>query len=249
MDTIVICDDEPRQLSLMRRALEDYLSRHREHSAEIQSFDNAVALLEYLEKKGACEIALLDICMPGLSGVEIGNEIRQRKDRTEIIFLTNSNEFAAEAFALEAAHYLLKPYTQEQFDMAMNRAFERYARRNIKKMLLYLENGVIQTVDANAISYIESMRYNRIVHVDNVEYEEKHRSLTRFLEDLEQLLPGQFFLPYRGYIVNKEAIGAVRPDGIVLQNNVWIPIKRGDFRKIREMFFEWTFQQEGFDME
>lgn len=247
METIIICDDEPRQLGQMHKALENYLSRHKEHCAKIQSFDNAMALLEYLDKEGACEIALLDICMPGLSGVEIGNEIRQRKDRTEIIFLTNSNEFAAEAFALEAAHYLLKPYTQEQFDTAMDRAFERYVRKNIKKLLLYLENGVIQTVDANAISYIESMRYNRVVHVDTVEYEEKQRSLTRFLEDLEQLLPGQFFSPYRGYIVNKEAIRAVKPDGIILQNNVLIPIKRGEFRKIRELFFEWTFKQEGFD--
>ena len=60
-------------------------------------------------------------------------------------------------------------------------------------------------------------------------------------------MPGQFFVPYRGYIVNKEAIESVKPDGIVLQEGIVIPVKAGDFRKIREMFFEWTFRQEGFD--
>lgn len=248
MYTIVICDDEPRQLRQICMASENYFTRHKEYEVKIHDFNNAVALLEYLEKSGGCEIALLDICIPGISGVEIGNEIRKRKDRTEIIFLTNSNEFAAEAFELEAAHYLLKPYTQEQFDKAMDRAFERYARKNIKKLLLYLENGVIQSVDANCVTYIESIRYNRVVHTDNGEYEEKQRSLTFFMEELERLLPGQFFVPYRGYIVNKEAIESVKPDGIVLYDGTEIPIKAGDFRKIRRLFFEWAFHQEGFDM-
>ncbi len=248
MYTIVICDDEPRQLRQIRMAAENYFARHPEYAAGIHDFDNAVALLEHVEKSGGCEIALLDICMPGMSGVEIGNEIRKRKDHTEIIFLTNSNEFAAEAFELEAAHYLLKPYTQEQFDRAMDRVFERYVKKNVKKLLLYLENGVIQSVDANCVTYIESIRYNRVVHTENREYEEKQRSLTFFMEELERLLPGQFFMPYRGYIVNKDAIESIKPDGIVLQGGVEIPIKSGDFRKIRELFFEWTFHQEGFDM-
>ncbi len=247
MYTIVICDDEPRQLRQICMAADNYFAGHPEYEVRILDFDNAVMLLEYLEKSGGCEVALLDICMPGINGVDIGNEIRKRKDHTEIIFLTNSNEFAAEAFELEAAHYLLKPYTQEQFDRAMDRVFARYARKNVKKLLLSLENGAIQSVDANGITYIESIRYNRVVHTQSGEYEEKQRSLTSFMEELERLLPGQFFVPYRGYIVNKEAIESVKPDGIVLQDGIVIPVKAGDFRKIREMFFEWTFRQEGFD--
>lgn len=62
---------------------------------------------------------LLDICMPGLLGTDIAREVRQRKDKTEIVFLTGSDEFAVEAFTLKAAHYLVKPFSQDEFDEAL----------------------------------------------------------------------------------------------------------------------------------
>ena len=61
-------------------------------------------------------IALLDICMPGLLGTDIAAEMRKQKSRAEIVFLSTSEEFAVEAFAVRAAHYLVKPFTQKEFD-------------------------------------------------------------------------------------------------------------------------------------
>ncbi|MDR3601423.1 MAG: response regulator [Desulfosporosinus sp.] len=52
---------------------------------------------------------LLNIGMPGIVGTQVAAEVRKRKDKSEVIFLTTSDEFAVDAFALKATHYLAKP--------------------------------------------------------------------------------------------------------------------------------------------
>ena len=112
---IAICDDQPTQLMLICSAAKQYFAEFQKYVAEVYGFQNAMEFLDSLEQTGGYDIAILDICMPGINGVRVGTEIRKRKDPTEIIFLTTSNEFAVEAFALNAVHYLVKPFTQEQF--------------------------------------------------------------------------------------------------------------------------------------
>ena len=60
--------------------------------------------------------------------------------------------------------------------------------------------------------------------------------------ELEELTPGQFIQPYRGYIVNLDAIRTISSDKIIMQNGDFILIKRGDFRHLKDLFFKWSFR-------
>lgn len=239
---IAICDDQPTQLMLICSAAKQYFAEFQKYVAEVYGFQNAMEFLDSLEQTGGYDIAILDICMPGINGVRVGTEIRKRKDPTEIIFLTTSNEFAVEAFALNAVHYLVKPFTQEQFQDAMDRALERFDHKQSQKILLQTENGVIQIIDAGSILYIESLKQHKIVHTMSGFFTETRRTLSAFAQELEELFPGQFISPYRGYIVNLDYIRTITPKGITLQDHTEIPIKSGDFRKLRDVFFTWSFR-------
>lgn len=108
---IAICDDQQDQIQKIREAAEKYFQNRKENMS-CQTFENAFAFVEAVDKGALFDIVLLDVCMPGILGTDVARELRDHHSRAEIIFLTTSDEFAVEAFEVKATDYLLKPFTQ-----------------------------------------------------------------------------------------------------------------------------------------
>ena len=244
MFTIAICDDQEVQLKLLNEAVERYFAASPNLLFKVEAFSDPSSFLSELRVSGGWDIVILDVCMPGLSGTDIAREIRERHDRTEIIFISVSKEYAVDAFSVNATHYLLKPFSQDEFDEALNRAVSSFFSIKPRKILLQVESGVVKSLDIDEIIYIESVAYHRVVHTATDIFEESKMTLSKFAEVLDVLAPGQFIQPYRGYIVNLNAIKTIATDHIVLQNGDSIIIKRGDFRRLRELFFQWYFRSQ-----
>ena len=245
MIRIAICDDRLDQLEYIQALCETYLSEHANIEATISAFPNPMNFLDKQEKIGGFDIVLLDICMPGMSGISVAKEIRAKSVKTEIIFLTTSDEFAMEAFAVKALHYILKPFTKPELYDALDKAIKVLCAPAARKMHLYGENGTIYTLEVNKLIYVESLRNCRTFHAVGGTYNETKRSLQVILDELNKLYPDQFISPYRGYIINLNAISSLDPTGITLKDKTVIPLKSGTFRKIRDLYFEWSFHKEG----
>ena len=239
---IAICDDQDESLRILDRAVRRYFEAAPEIVPEISIYYGPDSFMNALNTSAGWDIVLLDVCMPGLSGMDIARKIRLRHDRTEIIFISVSPEFAVDAFCLNAVHYVLKPFRSTDFEEAMNRALASVRKRTSKLIPIQLKNGIVHSVSVYDIFYIESISYRRIVHTRTGVYEEQRRTLSGFCEILDEMAPGQFIQPYRGYIVNLSAIRVISPTNITLINNDTILIKRGDFRKLRKTFLDWTFE-------
>lgn len=244
MFRVAICDDQSDQLKTEIRIAEKYFEEAPGLDAVITGYDDPDAFLSDLRSSGGWDIVILDVCMPGYLGTDIAKEIRDRHDRTEIIFVSFSRDYAVEAFSLNAVHYVTKPLSEESVREALDRAVRPFAERAKKPVMLSLENGVIQNVDANDIMYIESVAYRRIVHTATADYEETKKPLSKLFIELEALCPGQFIQPNRGYIVNLDSVRTISADRIIMQNGDSILIRRGDFRNLRDIFFQWSFREQ-----
>lgn len=239
---IAICDDSHDQIEIIQKSANKYFSNMCEYNIDV--FDNPLIFLESVEKNGGYDIVLLDICMPGIIGVDVAKEIRQRKDKTEIIFLTISDEFAVDAFALKAAHYIIKPFTQEKFNEAMDRATLSFFDISSKKLPVKTERGDVIIIYINDIIYIQSNGHNQIIYLENNDnYRETRRSLSRLLEELENLSSNQFIAPYKGYIVNQKYIATIDSKCIKMRNGVKIPLPRGTFRQIQKQYMDYRFRE------
>ena len=107
MVRIAICDDLQEQLDIIQKAVQQYFHDKKEPT-EVFTYNNAMDFVDAFEKEGNFDIVLLDICMPGVLGTEIAQNIQSKSiDTAEIIFLTTSAEFAVEAFSLHANDYLV----------------------------------------------------------------------------------------------------------------------------------------------
>ena len=91
---------------------------------EAEGFVRPREALDYLAGNPA-DLALLDIDMPEMNGIELASEIKKLWPDTYIIFLTAYSEYAFDAFSVRAGGYLLKPVTEEMLAAEVAYAFSK----------------------------------------------------------------------------------------------------------------------------
>ena len=79
----------------------------------IAGFDNPEAALEHL-RSHPVDIAFLDIEMPVMSGLEMAKRIKYIQPKTAVVFVTAYEQYAVQAFAVDASGYILKPYEKSE---------------------------------------------------------------------------------------------------------------------------------------
>lgn len=242
MRTIAICDDEQEQVHKIHAAVEAFLSARKIFNVTIRDFFDTGAFLSFIAVTKKIDIALLDICMGEVSGIELAQKIREKGGETKIIFLTTSKEFAIDAFSVNASHYLVKPFSQAAFNEAMSRCADMLETAPEPcRITIHGEGESVTMLDINEIYCIESIGRRRYVRTAKGEFTETRRTLSQFAEELEALSPRQFILPYRGYIVNLSAVRTIAAKNFVLKDGSKVPIKPGDLRALKEKLFAYVF--------
>lgn len=120
MYRILVADDEAIERKVLVKKLRQKFG---EETAEFYEAENGREVLKLYAEKGA-DILLLDIEMPGITGLEAAEQIRQKDRNCAILFLTAFNEFdyARKAISVHALDYLLKPYDETELFLSIDSA-------------------------------------------------------------------------------------------------------------------------------
>jgi DNA-binding LytR/AlgR family response regulator len=116
---IAICDDEQKYLHDVERLIAEYDGEHELGGISAATFSHPFDLSKAVESGKHYDIFLLDIYMPGMTGIALAQELRQREISDPIIFLTTSRDHALEAFGVGATQYLLKPFEKDALFAAL----------------------------------------------------------------------------------------------------------------------------------
>lgn len=232
---IAVCDDEREYLENACEMLAQYTSV-RDVEIAIDRFSNSSELLDKIEDGTRYDIFLLDIYMPGVSGMSIAAELRSRGIHSAIVFLTSSTEHALEAFGVDATHYLLKPYAQQGFFAAMDKAVQGISLSVSDSIVLKID-GEYRNISVSKLLYCESDgNYQRIFLKDG---KELHVRMTQL--ELYELLErcGCFFRCGRAYILNLNHIKKLAQKVVLMQNGAELPIPRSAIATVRTAFFNY----------
>ena len=116
---IVIVDDEERARNMLEMIL-----RNMSYS-DVTAFGDGESALAYI-KGNPCDVAFLDVEMPGMDGLELAEELLKLPTTPAVVFESAYPQYAVRAWDSDAVDYLLKPYGRDQ----IQRALERASRRN-----------------------------------------------------------------------------------------------------------------------
>ena len=211
----------------------------------------AVDLIQKLEP----ELVFLDVSMPGLDGLGVVRRLRERDlDMPHIIFVTAYDQFAVEAFRLEALDYILKPVEKYRLTETIERvrrtiqekkapetqAVPKSAPSAPRSKLMVRANSRYLIVDASDVIY--ATIDNGLITLVTTNFE--GQSNYRTIEDLQASLDrDMFWRVHRSYLVNINRIKEVVPwfkSSYQLRmddkKGTEVPVSRVQTRRLRELF-------------
>lgn len=247
MLTTLVVDDEP----LARRRLASLIAEVPWAMQIGEASDGAAALIAIEQHRP--DAVFLDIQMPALSGLEVVAQLRTRTQPPVVIFTTAHDQYAVTAFELEALDYLLKPFSNQRFIAALERARQAHARGDVDALnrahtLLTRPSPTVLdrffVRETNAVVPLPVTEVERIEAHDD--YVLVHRARRRHLlslriGDLEQrLLYPPFIRVHRSHIVNLDHVERiVGLDGsrfeVIMKTGARVPVSRARSREIRKL--------------
>jgi DNA-binding LytR/AlgR family response regulator len=216
----LIIDDDPIALMIVKKYAD--LIEQLEVVALCNNAFEALAIMKI--KKIA--LLFLDIEMPDLSGISF---IKTLQPPPKVIFISSYTEYAAEAFNLGAADYLLKPLSLERFLTAVNKVIgtdvpedEDHYLSTSGGHLFLRTNGKMVKVFFEDILYVESTKaYIRIYR-----WHDTPLLVKQSLASIEDMLPPDLFMRiHRSYIVSINRVTAFTNHDVEI-DKVEIPIGR-----------------------
>lgn len=216
---LVVDDEAPARKGLMKLLQKD------PDVAEILEAPDGIVALELIQTKKP-DVVLLDVQMPEVNGFSVINALG-REQMPLTIFVTAYDQYAVQAFDVDAVDYLLKPIDDERLERAMTRAKSQLAKSqfpllgaNIMRLaaeralvtgyldrLVVKTRGVTQFVATADIDWIGAAGAYTELHVHGTE------SLCRLhLRELsERLDPMRFFRIHRSTIINIRRVAQLEP--------------------------------------
>ena len=199
----LLVDDEAPARSELRYLLATH--------PEVEVVGEAATAVEALKLAGAVpyDVVFIDVEMPGLSGLDAARLVHGRTGAPQLVFVTAHEQYAIEAFAVEALDYLLKPVDPERLAQVVRRLGKRPAAPAPVQKIPVVSGGETVLVDWDDVHYARADGDYSRVHTFDRSY-----LCTRSLRQLEETLPaGQFARIHRSYLVNLGKVAAVRRPG------------------------------------
>lgn len=239
--TAIIVEDE----SLARELLKNYLQFFPEINIRGEYSDGFSGIMAINSEKP--ELIFLDIKLPKISGLELTELIDYRP---EIIFTTAYDKFAIKAFEMNAVDYLMKPYSQDRFNIAVHRAIERicngenqapaellakaYEVKEQLERVVVKEKNQIHVIPVEDLYYLEAQDDYVMI------YTEKERFLKqKTLKSFENSLDAKAFVRiHRSFIVRIDKISRLEQFEkesyrLTLGNGAVVPASRSGYKTLK----------------
>ncbi len=234
MIRISICDDDEKERKMIENNLISFMLRHSCYSITYDIYSSAIEMIENFAEKGSPDVVLLDICMPGLSGIDCASEILRETNETDIIFITTSSDYAIDAFSLHVADYIKKPYCQEKFDSSLERVLKK---RCEKTRALIVSNSRMHLIALEDIVYIETSNKKKIfVLSDGERYETWMKN-----DEIEKsiLLIDSLIKCGSSFIINLTHVKAFRDSTLLMDNGAVINVPRRVKSSLKDQYFNY----------
>jgi two-component system LytT family response regulator len=242
----IIIDDEPLAREIVKRYAAEYPSLN--IVAECGDGFEALRQIQLLKP----DLLFLDIQMPKLDGFEL---LEVLEYNPAIIFATAFDQFAIKAFEMNAADYLLKPFSKDRFDSAVQKALQRISleKSNVDNSIEKLKEqaqesrGTLDRIVTRLGSKVTVIPVDRIWYIESADdyvmiYSELGNHLKeKTMKYFEEHLPANNFVRiHRGAIINLSQMAAIDPytkdtHMVTLKSGAKLRASAEGYKKLRAM--------------
>ncbi|MCH2223986.1 MAG: LytTR family DNA-binding domain-containing protein [Crocinitomicaceae bacterium] len=238
MKKVIIIDDEP----LARLVVSEYLSSHN-HFTIVDQCNNGYEGLKSIEQHKP-DLIFLDIQMPKINGFEM---LELLDYQPSVVFTTAYDHYALKAFDAAAVDYLLKPFSQERFDQAIEKSTNSESLKGITitevpnkqpdehLRIVIKDRDKIKIVPTKNISCIEAYDDYVKIHTPKKTYLKK-KTLTHYEQSLNS---ADFIRIHRSFVINIHFLTGIEnyeknSYRAILSDERRVPISRTAYKSLKE---------------
>jgi len=242
---VIIIDDE----KLAREIVKTYLRSYDNVEVAAECSNGFEALKQINDLKP--DMIFLDIQMPKITGFEM---LEVLENPPVIIFTTAFDQYALKAFEVNATDYLLKPFSRERFDEAVQKAFKLLANKNeydkkiselsktLEKKEEFLDRVIVKNgqkisiIPIDDIKYIEAQDDYTMLYTDKGNFL-KQKTMKYFEENLNQ---NDFIRIHRSYFAKVTLIKQIElfekeSYRVILHDGTKLPVSKSGYQKLKEI--------------
>lgn len=222
---IAICDDS----GVDAERVEDALDAIKDYKIEYDVFYKAGELWNQVEKNNEkYSVYILDIEMPGMTGMELAEKIRSKDQHGLFVFLTSYPEYALQAFDYVTFSYILKPITDDKMRQVIDKIMHHL--NLTKKEFSFTFNKAHFRVPCEDIIYLEKTGRKLNIHTQEKEYVTNMATK----EAWNQLDDKVFVHIHSAVIINLEYVTEIRQDTVYLKDGTQLPITRAHKQNLKD---------------
>lgn len=232
---LLICDDSQINVDLVSFLVDIFEKNHNvEFEKDVRTSGDFI-----LTEKNSYDIAIVDVEMPGISGIELSQKLKQINPRTCIIILTAFDNYLDYAMKIQVFRYLSKPLDKNRFFRNLEEAVEEYYKKN--KKLTLKSNDSFVVVNTNDILYLERKVGGTTVVTINGELEVKEK-----LDECKELInqPMAFVHSHNSIVVNLQNVVNFDKVNVTLQKNetetVETYMSQRKYKEFKESFMKFV---------
>lgn len=208
----LIVDDEPLAVERMQVICSKIAAL-----SVVGTASDGAAALRLIEAIGP-DLVLLDMTMPEMNGLSVAKELARHENRPAVVFVTAHDDYAVEAFDLDAVDYVLKPVKADRLERAIERALSRRGQGG-KQVTEWLDElwiphrSELIRISTDEVGQVDAERDYVRIHVG--EPLKRSYLLLQTIAGLEKRLdPAKFIRIHRSTILRRERIKGLRHDGL-----------------------------------
>lgn len=233
---VFIVDDEMLARDELR-----YILGQNERIEVIGDSEDLQHLIEE-EALGSVDCLFLDIELQNKNGMELAKTISKRPDCPMLVFATAYDNYAIQAFEVNAVDYILKPFDDVRISQTVEKLLKKYEQYE-QERFEPIQKIAVTSEDRIALVKLEDILYFTSEDSKTIAVtEKKNYVVADSLMTLEKRLRHQGFMRvHRAFLINKEHLQELEPWGtskynVILQGNIAISVSRMYVKEVRKLF-------------
>ena len=248
MTRILICDDHFADLQSLAAIIDDYYKATSDSKElanlvcafSLAKFTDPKEVLAYIEDGNKVDIAILDIMMPQMNGMDLAAKMREMGFNGYLLFLSSSNDFAAQSYSVKAFSYILKPAREQQvFELLSD--IEKKRSNSDRSGFILSHKGGTRLVTWLEFMYVEVKSHQLFFHLINGDIITIYAALKDYSEKL--LSQSHNIKPHKSFIVNLDYVRSCENSAIFIRDGTRISVPN-DYKTVKEKWLERMFGEE-----
>lgn len=236
---LALCDDDHTERTEIVEILREWSETQSDREITLRAFDSPYALLDAVANGESFDIFLLDIILPSMTGITLGERLQALCPEPLLIYLTTSRDYYADAFRLYAFQYICKPLEHSRLFETLDKAAIRCEKNRQNIFSLKTAEGIIP-IPSRKIVYVELLAH--VCHFYLADGSCLHSQYLRASFDsfIEPLLQSESFVKiHRSFAVNLRFVGKLTSGSLTTSTGVELPVARACSEHVKKRFMEY----------